>query len=44
MDTLTVLERTLLNIRHIISKYNTELDDADLYSLLKLEQELSRIV
>lgn len=44
MDTLTVLEKALLNIRHIISKYNTELDDVDLYSLLKLEQELSRIV
>ena len=44
MDTLTILEKALLNIRHIISKYNTELDDVDLYSLLKLEQELSRIV
>lgn len=43
-DKLSILEETLLIIRTIVNKYHTQLDDNDLYKLLKLEREISRLV
>lgn len=41
MDTLSLLESALLELRYIIKKYHDTLDDSDLYSLLQLEKEIS---